>query len=630
MTDVDTIPKLVKRARDAYGEGRVALRRKHFGIWEEQSWEDHYQAVKRFCLGLTDLGLRPGDRVIIIGDNDIEYYQAEYAVQAAGGVVVPFYSDAGPTEIEFTAGHCGASFVVAHDQEQVDKILKIKDRLPSLKKLVYWDERGLWNYTDNLLVKWEEVVCLGRKHEDDHGPVFEQFVARGTGDQLALIMYTSGSTGIPKGAMITHRNLLFAVSCYLESQGLTKRDQYFSYMSPAWITEQIYGVAGGPYFGMAVNFAEKAETVQQDIREIGPTVIFYGSRLWESIASTIQVKIADSGRLKRFIYRACLPIGRRMFGLKLAGEKPGFWLRVAHRWATWALFQPLLDKLGLSRVRLAYTGGTLLSPESFNFIGSLGLPLRQAYGSTEAGVVTGHNSHVKSHTLGGPPPGVDLRLKSGEIVVRSPGVFSGYYRDSHQTAKALRDGWFHTGDAGFLDEDGHLIFIDRVSELMELANGERFSPQFIESALRFSPYIRDAMVLGGKDRPYISSVVVIDYANVGKWADDLKATYTTFTDLSQKRDVYRLIRGEIEKVNAILPPGVEIKKFVSLHKEFDADEAELTRTRKLRRLFLEDRYQQLVDAIYSGSRSFQAEARVRYRDGRTGKVTTDVTIESLD
>lgn len=630
MTESDTLPKLLKQAYEKYQDKRVAIRRKQLGIWNEYTWKDYYENVKYFSLGLVRLGLEPEEKVAIIGDNNAEYYEAEYATQAAGGVVVPFYSDAAHAEIGFVISHSESTFVVAQDQEQVDKLLKVKNELPNLKKIVYWDSKGLWNYGDTILISWEEVLRQGRKYEEEHGEVFEENIARGKGDDLALILYTSGTTGAPKGAMLTHENLLFGAGSYLGDQGLTDKDEYFSYMSPAWITEQLYGVAGGPYLGMTVSFAEKPETVQEDVREIGPTIIFYGSRLWESIASTIQVKIADTDPIKRFVYRLCLPIGQKLFQLKLEGEKANFFWKAAHKLAWLALFEPLLDKLGLSKVRIAYTGGAVLSRESFSFIGALGLGLRQAYGSTEAGVIAGHNHSIKPHTLGEPPPGVEVKIVNGEIVAKSPGVFRGYYKDPEESARVLKDGWFYTGDAGFFDKDGQLVFMDRVSELLELSDSERFSPQFVESTLRFSPYIKDAMILGGKDRPYISAVIIIDYENTGKWAEDRKVVYTTFTDLSQKPEVYDLIQKEVEKTNEFLPTTAKVRKFVNLHKEFDPDEAELTRTRKLRRGFMEDRYKQLVDAIYSDKKKITAETHIKYRNGRTGKIATRVDIVSLD
>ena len=630
MTESDTLPKLLKQAYEKYKDKKVAVRRKDLGIWNEYTWKDYYENVKYFSLGLVSLGLTPAKKVAIIGDNDVEYYVAEYAAQAASGVVVPLYSDAGHAEVEFTVGHSESTFVVAHDQEQVDKLLKVQNELPNLRKIIYWDPKGLWNYEEPILISWEEVLRQGRKYEEEHGEVFEENIAKGKGDDLALILYTSGTTGVPKGAMLTHENLLFNTKSYLGAQGLTEEDEYFSYMSPAWMTEQIYGVAGGPYLGMTTNFAEEAGTVKEDVREIGPTIIFYGSRLWESTASTIQVKIADTAAIKRFIYRLCLPIGQKMFKLNIESKEASFFWKAVYKLAWVALFEPLLDKLGLSKVRIAYTGGTVLSPESFSFIGALGLGLRQVYGSTEAGVIAGHRDYIKPHTLGESPRGADVKIENGEIVVRSPGVFQGYYKNPEETAKVLKDGWFHTGDAGFFDEDGHLVFMDRVSELLELPDGERFAPQFIESTLRFSPYIKDAMILGGKDKPYISAVIIIDYENIGKWAEDHKVVYTTFTDLSQKAEVCDLIQKEVEKTNESLPSTAKVKKFVNLHKEFDPDEAELTRTRKLRRGFMEDKYRELVDAIYSNKRELTAEAYVRYRDGRTGKITTSVNIKSLD
>ena len=630
MTESDTLPKLLKQAYEKYKDKKVAVRRKDLGIWNEYTWKDYYENVKYFSLGLVSLGLKPAKKVAIIGDNDVEYYGAEYAAQATGGVVVPLYSDAGHAEVEFTVGHSESTFVVAHDQEQVDKLLKVQNELPNLRKIIYWDPKGLWNYEEPILISWEEVLRQGRKYEEEHGEVFEENIAKGKGDDLALILYTSGTTGVPKGAMLTHENLLFSTRSYLGAQGLTEEDEYFSYMSPAWMTEQIYGLAGGPYLGMTTNFAEEAGTVQEDVREIGPTIIFYGSRLWESTASTIQVKIADTAAIKRFIYRLCLPIGQKMFKLNIESKEASFFWKAVYKLAWVALFGPLLDKLGLSKVRIAYTGGTVLSPESFSFIGALGLGLRQVYGSTEAGVIAGHRDYIKPHTLGESPRGADVKIKKGEIVVRSPGVFQGYYKNPEETAKVLKDGWFHTGDAGFFDEDVHLVFMDRVPELLELPDGERFAPQFIESTLRFSPYIKDAMILGGKDKPYISAVIIIDYENIGKWAEDHKVVYTTFTDLSQKAEVCDLIQKEVEKTNESLPSTAKIKKFVNLHKEFDPDEAELTRTRKLRRGFMEDKYRELVDAIYSNKKDLTAEAYVRYRDGRTGKITTSVNIKSLD
>lgn len=630
MTEPDTLPKLLQQAYEKYQDKRVAIRRKDLGIWNEYTWKDYYQGVKYFSLGLVRLGLKPGEKVAIIGDNDVEYYEAEYATQAAGGIAVPFYGDAGHSEIKFILSHSESTFVVVQDQEQVDKLLKVQHELPNLKKVIYWDPKGLWNYEDTILISWKEILRQGREYEKEYGDAFEENIAKGKGDDLALIMYTSGATGAPKGAILTHQNLLFSVRAYLDAQGLTEKDEYFSYMSPAWITEQLYGVAGGPYLGMTVSFAEKAETVREDVREIGPTIIFYGSRLWENIASTIQVKIADTVPIKRFIYRLCLPIGRRLFKLKLEGKKANFFWKAVYKLARLVLFEPLLDKLGLSKVRVAYTGGAVLSPESFIFIGALGLGLRQAYGSTEAGVIAGHMDYVKPQTLGEPSPGVDVKIENEEIVVKSPGVFQGYYRAPEESAKVLKDGWLYTGDAGFFDEDGQLVFMDRVSELLELPDGERFSPQFIESTLRFSPYIKDAMVLGGKDKLYISAVVIIDYDNIGKWAEDRRVVYTTFTDLSQKPEVYDLIQNEVEKTNEFLPATAKIKKIVNLHKEFDPDEAELTRSRKLRRGFMEERYKELVDAIYRDKKKITAEAYVRYRDGRTGKITTSVNIKSLD
>jgi len=630
MSEPDTLPKLLKQACQKYQDRRVAVRRKHLGIWKEYIWQDYYKQVKYFSLGLLHLGLKLGEKVAIIGDNDVPYYVAEYAAQAAGGVVVPLYGDAAHTEISFILGHSESIFVVAQDQEQIDKLLKVKNELPNLKKIIYWDTKGLWNYEAPILISWEEVLRQGRKYEAEHGEVFEENIAKGKGDDLALILYTSGTTGTPKGAMLTHENLLFSVRSYLKAQGLTERDEYFSYMSPAWLTEQIFGMAGGLYLGMTVNFAEKAETVQQDVREIGPSIIFYGARLWESMASTIQVKIADTDPTKRFIYRLCLPIGQKMFQLKLEGKKANFFWKVIHKLAWLVLFRPLLDKLGLSKVRIAYTGGTVLSPETFSFIGALGLGLRQVYGSTEAGAIAGHTNCIKPHTLGEPLPGVEVKIVNGEIVGKSPGVFQGYYKNPGESAKVLKDGWLYTGDAGFFDKDGHLVFMDRVSELLELPDGERFSPQFIESTLRFSPFIKDAMILGGRDKPYISAVLIIDYENTGKWAEDNKVAYTTFADLSQKAEVYNLIQKEVERTNEFLPTAAKIKKFVNLHKEFDPDEAELTRTRKLRRKFMEERYKELVDAIYSDKGKITAETYVKYRDGRIGKITASVNIKSLD
>ncbi len=634
MIEGITLPKLLQEAMEKFGEDRVAQRRKDFGIWQEYTWKEYWEKVKFFALGLMSLGFKRGDKLAIIGDNDPEYYWAQFAAQAAGGATIPIYTDAMYSEIIYIIDHSDSTVVVGRDQEQVDKVLKVQEdgELPKVKTIIYWDAKGLWNYDVPGLHNFDDVLQLGQKYEKEHPGVFEESVEKLKEGDLAFIMYTSGTTGSPKGAMLSHKNLIFDSACFAGVQGWTQKDEYLSNMSPAWITEQLIGVGGSLLSGMTVNFPEEPETIEEDTREIGPSVIFYGARLWESVASTIQMKISDSSGIKKFFYYRCLPIGVKVHDAALQRKEVNFFWKALYKLSWLIMFRPLLDKLGLLNVKHCYTAGALLSPESFRFIHALGLNLKQAYGTTECGMALGHTKLIKHQTIGEPFPGVEMELskKDGEILVKSPGVFLGYYKNEEASKACMEGGKFHTGDAAVFDEDRQVVFMDRAKELLDLPDGTKFSPQFIESTLRFSPYVRDAMCLGGKDKPFVSVIMIIDYANAGKWAEGHRITYTTFTDLSQKSQIYDLIQKDVERVNKLLPEAAKIRRFLNLHKEFDPDESELTRTRKLRRGFMEQRYKRLVDAIYSDKKDIQMGAQVKYRDGRTGVITTDINIRFMN
>jgi len=632
VTILETLPKNFVARVEQYGDKKVAMRKKEYGIWQEYTWADSFQRVKPFCLGLVSLGLKRGDKVCIIGDNDPEYYWAELAVQSAGGTAIGIFTDCIPQEIEYVVNHSDAVFVVAHDQEQCDKLLEIQERVPNVKRVIYWDDRGLWSYDEPWLMAFEEVEAKGCEYEEAHPGRYEELVAQGTGDDIAIFSYTSGTTGLPKGAMIAHRNLLGSAHNIMEIDPPFDTDDYVSFSPMAWITEQSLGLTSHVVNGVVVSFPEAPETVRENIREIGPQFLLFGSRLWENLVSQVQMRIADTSAINRFLYRVFTPVGYRVADMRFEERKVNLLWRLLYALGEVAVFQPLRDKLGLSRTRSAYTAGAALSPDAVRFFRAIGVNLKNLYGSTEAILHTVHrDDDLKFASVGKPVPGVQIKIaENGEILLRSASVFVGYYKDPEETAKTLRDGWFHTGDAGYIDEDGHLIYLDRVKDMLELAGGERFSPQYIEGRLKFSPYIRDVMAVGGADKLYVTTIIIIDFDNVGHWAEKRRLAYTTFVDLSQKPEVYDLIRADVERVNQTLPPAAHVRKFVLLHKEFDPDEAELTRTRKLRRAYMEDRYQLMIDAMYGGSEEVHVQAEVKYRDGREGIVETAVQIMTLE
>jgi long-chain acyl-CoA synthetase len=628
----DTLPKLLKRNADQYGDRRVAMRRKEYGIWQPYTWRQYYESVKYFSLGLISLGLEPGDKVSIIGENDPEWYWGELAAQAAGGAVVGIFTDCIPSEVKYYIQNSDTKFVIAHDQEQVDKILAIKDELPLLRGVIYWDPKGLWFYHDPLLHSFEQVMDLGRKFEEIHPGHFEARVAAGKGDDIAVFCYTSGTTSLPKGAMVRHQNMIETAGAWHAVDPWRPSDDYVSFVPPAWAAEQYIGVTGGLIASVTVNFPEEPETVQENIREIGPQVLMYSARLWENVCSSVQAEMADAEGLKRLTDRIFHPVGYQMGQATLLGKQPGLALKALYRIADLALLRGLRDRIGLSRVRYAYTAGAALSPDILTFFRALGINLKQFYGLTETGLLTLHREKdIRPETVGTCLPGSEIRISpEGEILARSVGMFAGYYKNPEATAKALEDGWYHTGDGGYIDEFGHLIYLDRLSEFRDLSGGRKFSPSYIEIRLRFSPYIKDCMTVGGPNRDYVTAVINIDYANVGSWAEKRGLAYTTFTDLSQKPAVYDLIQSEIERVNRTLPDEQRIKKFVLLHKEFDPDEAELTRTRKLRRSFVEQRYSDLIEAMYGDADQFVAEAVITYQDGRKGAIKTAITVRTID
>ena len=631
MEVADTTPKLFLQQYKKYGDKKIAVVQKDYGIWQPYAWKEQYETVKYFSLGLVSLGLEPGDKVSIVGDSDRHWYWSRWAIMAASGVVVGMYADSIPSELKYIAEHSDSKFVIADDQEQVDKMLQIKEELPLLKKVIYWDPKGLRNYDDPILISFKQVIELGRRYEQEHPGAFEQNVARTKSDDIALLVYTSGTSAEPKGAILTHKSILTSVSAYNRAEPFYDTDRFFASPVPAWIAGPLFSIwvlmAGSTMF-----YPEEPETLQEDTREIAPDIVFYGARFWESLASMVLAKMVDATFLKKSLYFLFLPVGYKLARFKMENKRPNPFWKALYKVADLAVFRPLRDKIGLSRARIGITAGAMTSPDTFRFFHAIGVNLKQSYGLTEAIPVTHHRGgDIRFETLGSIAPGYEVRVDdSGEILVRGDGVFHGYYKMPDRTKQILKDGWFHTGDAGHLDEDGHIIYLDRVAELKELAGGQKYAPQYIESRLRFSPYIKDAVALGDKSRNYVAALINIDFENCARWAEAHKVVYTTFADLSQKPEVFELVRKDVERVNRNLPEHSRIKKFANLHKELDPDEAELTRTRKLRRGFLDERYHDLVEAIYQDKTEFTTEAPITYRDGRKGAIKTVVKINSLD
>lgn len=626
----DTFPKLLVRNARRH-PARTALREKDLGIWQPISWQGYLEAVRELALGLRELGLRRGHKLAIVGGNRPEWVVSELAAQAMGAASVGVYQDSTLNEVAFVLDHCDAEIVVAEDQEQVDKILDMLEGLPKVRQVVYTDPRGLRAYRHPALISFDAVREKGRGVLARQPRLFEEEVAKGSADDLAIISYTSGTTGFPKGAMLSFRNLLAMALALHEVDSKRPGDEFVSFLPLAWIGEQMMSLSSALALGFTVNFPEAPETMMENVREIGPHVMFAPPRVWEGMVSSVQVRIMDTTPFKRLMYERLMPLGYAVADRRFSGKPVGAGWRLLYGLAYLLLFRALKDRLGLSRLRTASTGGAALGPDVFRFFHAIGVPLKQIYGQTEiAGISCIHrDGDIRFHTVGQPIPGTELRIsEAGEILSRSPSVFLGYYKNEAASREVVREeGWLHSGDAGHL-EDGHLVVIDRLKDVMRLADGTRFSPQFIENRLKFSPYVKEAVVIG-QDRPYLCALLCIDMGIVGKWAEKQKLGYTTYADLSSRSQVYDLVEKEVEGVNGTLPAAARVRKFVLLYKELDADDDELTRTRKVKRNVVEERYGDVIAAVYGERQAVDIDATIKFQDGKTARVQATLPVREL-
>ena len=611
---------------------RVALREKEFGIWQSMSWSAYARRVRHCALGLRGLGIEAGDRIAIVGDNRPEWVIAELAAQSIGAVPLGLYQDAVAAEIEYLLAASGARLVVAEDQEQVDKVLEIRAALPALEYVVYYDPRGLGGYEAPGLLPFPDVEGGGAARARTAPDEYDAALAALRPDDTALLCTTSGTTSRPKLAMLSHENLISMAEQLQGVDPMSAADEFVSFLPLAWIGEQMMTVSRHVSVGFPVNFPEEPGTVRHDLREIGPRVMFSPPRIWENLVSEVQVMVEDTTPLKRRVYEWAMGVGGAAADAGFRGRRLPASQRVRRRIAEWVAFRPVKNQLGLRRLRDAYTGGAALGPDLFRFFHALGVNLKQIYGQTEvAGISVLHrDGDIRFQSVGRPLPEMEVRVAGdGEILTRGPAVFQGYFENPEATRETLEHGWLHSGDAGYFDDEGHLVVIDRLKDVMALADGTSFSPQFIENQLKFSPYVNEAVVFGG-DHPYVAGIIAIDFENAGQWAERRQLAYTTFTDLSQKAEVYDLVRAHVESVNADVPEAARIRRFLLLHKELHADDAELTRTRKVRRRFIAERFGPLIEALYGGADAVTVEMEITYQDGRTASVTHDLRIERLD
>ncbi|RLC27880.1 MAG: long-chain fatty acid--CoA ligase [Deltaproteobacteria bacterium] len=628
ITEDLTIPQLFYSQCKRYGSGKVAMREKEFGIWIPYTWQDYLDNVKYLCLGMVSLGLKRGDKVAMIGDNRPEGIWAEMAAMCAGAIPVWLFQDCMMEEVKYIIDHSDSRFFVGETQEEVDKALAIKPECPKLEYVLWDDPKGMRRYHQEFLMSIKKVQELGRELDRKEPDLFEKMINEGNGQDVCLLFYTSGTTSLPKGALLTHWNMLSMGQSLMAIDPCYDTDDFVSYLPFAWIGEQMMSISCGLQVGYTLNFPEEPETAQQNIREIGPHVMFAAPRLYEGLTRQVQVKYLDSTWTKRKAYEIATKIGYHVAEMMFEKKPVPFHWKILKYFAYLIMQKKLKDHLGMSRLRHCYTGGAAMGPDHFRFFHALGVNLKQIYGQTEiAGISVVHrDGDIKFDTVGTPLPGTEIKIsEDGEILSKSPSVFKGYYKNDKATEETLKDGWLHSGDTGFIDDDGHLVVFDRSKDVMILSDDRPFAPQYLESRLKFSPYIQDAWVIGDK-RPYVTAVMCIDYSVVGKWADEHKINYTSYPELSQNPAVYDLVRKQIEEANRDLPEPARIRKFLNLFKAFDADDDELTRTSKLRRGFMADRYSDIIEKLYEDTDAVHLDMTITYEDGRTQRIKTDLRI----
>ena len=626
-----TLPGLLLRNARERGS-RPAIREKDRGIWQTWTWREYHDQVRDFALGLAALGFRRGDKLSVIGDNRPRLYWGQIAAQALGGIAVPVYQDSIARELAYVLDHAEVSVIVAEDQEQVDKILSLKAELPALQHVVYDDPRGMTHYGTDWLRSFGDVQEAGRRFGREHPGYFEAELARGQPDDVVMISYTSGTTGNPKGAMLSHRNAIETARVFVQTEDVRPEDEWLCYLPMAWVGDSIYSTVLSLLVGFACNCPESPETVQRDLRELGPTIVLAPPRIWENMLTAVQVRAADATPLKRWVFERFRAAAERAETLRADAKPVPLGLRLARAAGEVLVYRPVRDQLGLARARWAYTGGAPLGPDTFRFFRAFGINLKQVYGSTEVSALVSIQPDHEANpvTVGRPCPGIEVKIADrGEVLIRSAGVFKGYFKAEQATREVIDpEGWFHTGDAGFLDPRGHLVIIDRAKDVGTLADGTPFAPQFIENKLKFSPSIREAVAVG-HERPFVAAMIAIDPGTVGSWAERRGLPYTSYMDLSQKAEVRVLIREEIAKCNATLPESTRIRRFLLLTKDLDPDDAEITRTRKLRRGYIAEKYAAFIEGFYAEQDEVEVATTVTYEDGRQAVIQSRVRLESV-
>jgi long-chain acyl-CoA synthetase len=630
---LDTFPKLLLHHAQVRGD-RPAIREKDLGIWQTWTWAQFADEVRALACGLAEQGLTRGEHIALVGDNRPRIYAAMCAAQCLGAVPVPLYQDAVAAEMAFPIQNAEIAHAVAEDQEQVDKLIEILPQCPTLKHIYYDDPRGLRHYDQPQLASYERLREIGAEAQRRDPGLFEREVAKGAGDDPAAMFFTSGTTATAKGVVLTHHALIDRAKAAADMEGLTDRDVVIAYLPPAWIGQNIFSYAQPFVTGYCICCPESAETLMTDMREIGPSYYFAPPRVLEALLTQVSIRMEDAGRVKRVMYRYFMDVAQRVGGAILDGKAVSVADRLRYALGDVLVYGPLRNVLGMSRVRVAYTAGEAIGPDLFKFYRSIGINLKQLYGSTETSVFVcvQPNGQVKADTVGPAVRGVELKFTpQRELLIRSPGLFKEYYKNAQATAEAKdQDGWFHTGDAGYFDGDGHLKIIDRVKDVGKLDDGTLFAPKYLENKLKFFPYVKEAVTFGnGRDR--VCAFINVDMDAVGNWAEKRKLPYSGYVDLASRPEVRDLIAECVEKVNADLASdpelaGSQIHRFLLLHKELDADDGELTRTRKVRRGHIGEKYAPLVEALYDGKTTVHVEAQVRYEDGRTAQISADLAI----